>query len=167
MPSLAQLRPTPAHDVECTPQRPDTPTNPAAVGLELRLARSPGTDTAAQPRQGHTGANQPRQQILELRQLDLQLTFPRPGTRGKNVQDELRPVEYPAVKHAFEVAQLCRAQLVVEDHEIYHGLVARERQRLHLAPTKQQSRVRPPSLLQHPQHDCHAGRGRQTAQFFE
>ena len=76
-------------------------------------------------------------------------------------------VEHPAVQLKFEVAQLSRAQLVVEDYEIRPRLVARQRQRFYFASAKQQGRVRPAALLHHLQHDRHAGGGRQTAQFFE
>ena len=59
-----------------------------AVGLELGFARSPEADAAADTREVGPHPGQARQQVLELRQLDLQLGFvaARPG--GEDVEDD-------------------------------------------------------------------------------
>src|SRR3954467_13415712 len=52
----------------------------AAIGFQLGLARAARADAAAEPRQGVAGPDQQRQQVFQLRELDLQLAFtgPRP-----------------------------------------------------------------------------------------
>jgi hypothetical protein len=55
---------------------------------------------------------------LELRQLDLELAFPRARVAGEDIEDELGAVEHPAGERGFEVAQLGGAQVVVEEDEI-------------------------------------------------
>ena len=61
---LLQLALEPGHAVAGAP----------AVDLQLRLARAPAPDAAGKARQRHLGPlREPRQQVLELGQLDLQL----------------------------------------------------------------------------------------------
>ena len=63
-------------------------------------------------------AGEPRQQILELRELDLPLPFPRSRAAGEDVEDQLRAVDHLPIEALFDVAQLRRRQLVVEDDDI-------------------------------------------------
>ena len=72
-------------------------------------------------------ADEPRQQVLQLRELDLQLAFARPGAAREDVEDQLRAVDDLAAERLLEVAQLRRAQLVVEDDDVDAQLVARRR----------------------------------------
>ena len=68
---------------------PGTP----AVDLELRLAGSPSADAAGESRQRNLGAlREPRQQVLELRQLHLELAVARGRMLREDVEDELRAV---------------------------------------------------------------------------
>ena len=92
---------------------PDDP----AVGLELGFARAPETDAAADAREVGPHPGEPRQHVLELRQLDLQLGLvaPRPG--GEDVEDDLGPVHDAHLELALEVGALHRAQLLVEDDQ--------------------------------------------------
>ncbi len=90
--------------------------NPAPVGFEFRFARTSGADAAAQPRHRRAVPGQPRQQIIQLRQLHLQLAFPRPRAARENIQDQLRPVQHLHVQRAFEIALLRGRQLAVENH---------------------------------------------------
>ena len=64
-----------------------------AVDLELRLAGSPSADAASESRQRDIGAlREPRQQVLELRQLHLELAVARGRMLREDVEDELRAV---------------------------------------------------------------------------
>ena len=87
----------------------DTADNPLAdappIRLEFRFARPARPDAAAQPRQRQTAAHQPRQQVLQLRQFDLPLAFPRPRPPGEDVENHLRPVHDAAAHHGFDVAR--------------------------------------------------------------
>src|SRR5713101_4529365 len=73
-------------------ERGDLAADRAAVGFELGFARSPEADTAADARQVAPHARQARQQILELRQLDLQLRFVAARARREDVENDLGAV---------------------------------------------------------------------------
>ena len=91
--------------------------DPAAIGFQLRFARTSRADAAAQPRHLDSASGQPRQQIIQLRQLHLQLAFARAGAAGEYVQNQLRPVQNLAVERALQVALLGRSQIRIEqDH---------------------------------------------------
>jgi hypothetical protein len=59
--------------VEAAAEHRDPLAHAPAVDLELRLARTAGADAAAETRQVRPRAREARQQVLELRELDLQL----------------------------------------------------------------------------------------------
>ena len=85
------------------------------------------------------GADQPRQQVLQLRQLDLQLAFARARAPREDVEDELRAIDDLAADRLFDVPQLRRRQLVVEDDDVDVGLGARGGERLDLAARRETS----------------------------
>src|SRR5207248_9320887 len=95
-----------------------------AIGFELRLARSARADATAEPGQRGTRAGQPRQQVLQLRELHLELAFARPRAAREDVEDQLRAVDDLPVDVLLDVAQLRRRQLVVEDDDVDVALVA-------------------------------------------
>ncbi len=74
-----------------------------------------------------------REQMLELRQLDLQLAFARPGALGEDVEDERRAVENLALEDFFEVAALRGRKVVVENHRVHVVAPAEVREFLRLA----------------------------------
>ena len=90
--------------------------NPPPVGFEFGFARPARSDSAAQPRHRRAVAGQAGQQIIQLRQLHLQLAFARARAPREDIQDELGPVENLDVQRFFQIALLGRRQLVVEDH---------------------------------------------------
>ncbi len=102
--ALAQLRAPAADHVDFLRQHADALPNAPAIGLELGLAGASGPDAAAKPRQGLTRPDEPRQEILQLRELDLQLPFPRARAAREDVEDELRAVHDLAAERLLEVA---------------------------------------------------------------
>jgi hypothetical protein len=90
-----------------------------AIDLELGFTGATGSDAAtAETRQVGPGARQARQHVLELRQLDLQLSLEAPGAGGEDVEDQLAPVEDLGVEALGEGALLAGAQVLVDQH---HG----------------------------------------------
>jgi hypothetical protein len=69
-------------------------------------------------------AAQPRQQILVLRQFDLDAALVRARVGGEDIQDQPGAVEHLHLQRFFEVARLCRRQLIVEHHQVIFQLVA-------------------------------------------
>ena len=95
-----------------------------AVGFELGFAGASRADAAAQPRQRRAGADEPRQQVFQLRELHLQLAFARPRAAREDVEDELRAIDDLAADLLLDLPQLRRRQLVVEDDDVDVGLGA-------------------------------------------
>ena len=63
-------------------------------------------------------ADEPRQQVLQLRQLHLQLAFARSRAPGEDVENQLRPIDDLAADRFLDLPQLRRRQLVVEDDDV-------------------------------------------------
>jgi hypothetical protein len=63
--------------------RPDAP----AVRFELGFAGASRADAAAEARERGARTGQPGQQVFELRQLDLPLSFPRARTAREDVEE--------------------------------------------------------------------------------
>ena len=89
--------------------------NPPPIGFQLLFAGPPGADAATQAGQTFAAAGQPRQQIIKLCEFDLQLAFPRPGMRGKDIENELCPVDDSAVRALLHISELHGSQIVIDD----------------------------------------------------
>ena len=100
---LAQLQPAPAHLLDLAARVADALADLAPVGLELRFARAARADAAAQARQPVAAADQPRQQVLQLRQLDLQLALAGPRPPREDVEDELGAIDRPSARGAIQI----------------------------------------------------------------
>jgi hypothetical protein len=55
---------------------------------------------------------------MQLRQFDLQLAFSRSRMARKDVEDELRSVDHPALDDLFNIALLRRTEVVIEKKDI-------------------------------------------------
>src|SRR2546422_5736411 len=98
-------------------ERGDLAADRAAVGFELGFARSPEADTAADTRQVVPHPRQARQQILELRQLDLQLRFVAARARREDVENDLGAVHHAHAETFLELHALHRREALVEQHQ--------------------------------------------------
>ena len=97
---------------------PDATVDLAAIGFQLGFTGAAGPDAAAELRHLHAASRQARQQVLQLRQLHLQLSFTGAGVAGEDVEDKLRAIDHPDLELALQVALLRWRQLVVEDDEV-------------------------------------------------
>src|SRR4051794_30170162 len=88
----------------------------AAVDFELRFTRAPRADAASLPRKVAPHPSQTRQQILQLRQLDLEAAFAAPGALREDVENELGAIEHFPRQQIFQVASLGRRKFVVENN---------------------------------------------------
>ena len=89
-----------------------------AIGLQLRLAGAAGAETATEPLEVLPEPPHPGQVVLQLRQLDLQLPLRGHGVLGKDVEDQLRPVDHPRLEGVLELALLHRRELVVDEQRL-------------------------------------------------
>jgi hypothetical protein len=157
------VRSTLPHLVDLALNRLDANANPAPIRFELRLTRAARADSAAQARQGGARADQPRQKVLELCELDLPLAFARSRAAGEDVKDELGAIDDLPFETILELTQLRRRQLVVEDDGVDLGLGTRRGKRGRLAAADERRASdrllyggsirtpgRPPPRFQHP-----------------
>src|SRR5574341_2245107 len=91
--------------------------NAPAVDFQLGFAGAARADPAAQSRQMGPLPGEPRQQILELRQLHLQLALVTARPLGKDIEDQLTAVDDPNLEGIFQIALLPRRELLVDDHQ--------------------------------------------------
>ncbi len=89
-----------------------------AVRLELRLAGAAQADAAFLPLEVGPAAREPRGQVRELRELDLQLAFRASCAQREDVEDEARAIDDAAGELLFEIALLHAGERVIEDDEV-------------------------------------------------
>jgi len=91
----------------------------AAVGFELGFAfAADGAEAAALAGEVGPETGEPREQILETGELDLELAFAGAGTVAEDLEDERSPVEDLAAEGLLQVAGLGSGKFVVEDDGI-------------------------------------------------
>ena len=157
---------------EAPAQRRDAVAGKAAVGLDLRLARAPGADAAVHPARAEAlevgpEAPHPREVVLELCELNLQLAFRRVRVRGENVEDDRRAVDHRDLELGLKVALLPRRQLVVDGHEVRVGPLDSLLQLDELAAPEIAVGVGLRAVLDHRPGRRHAGCAQQLAQLGE
>src|SRR6185369_2293836 len=89
-----------------------------AVGLELRLARTAQADAALLALEVGPAADEPRGEMLVLRELDLELTFERRGSLREDVEDQTVAVEDSRLERDLEIALLSGFQRLVDEDEL-------------------------------------------------
>src|SRR5207248_2865420 len=166
-PPFAQLRAALPHVLDVVGDRVDPRADAAAIRFQFRLAGSARADSTAEAREGVAGAGEPRQQVFQLGELDLQLAFARAGATGEDVEDQLRAIDDLAAHLFLDVAKLRRRQLVVEDDDVDVELRRRGGQRLDFAGAEKGGRIRFRPLLHEPQHHRRTGRLGEPGQLVE
>ena len=89
----------------------------APVRFELGFAGSAEADPAANTRQVGPHARQPREEIFELRELDLQLGFVAARARRKDVENHFGAIHDSEAEAFLELHALHRRERFVEQHE--------------------------------------------------
>ncbi len=130
----------------------------APVGLELRFAGAAQPDAALLALEVRPAADEPRQLVLHLRELDLQLALRAARPQREDVEDQARAVDDAAFQRALEVALLGARQRVVEDDEVGTGLAAPRRDLLDLALAGKGRGIGPLASAGHRADDGRAGR---------
>src|SRR5215475_7385452 len=96
----------------------DTPEDLAPIGFKLRFTWTTCPNAAAELRHLYAPSREARQNIVELRQLDLQLTFTAPRMAREDVEDKLRAIDHPSADFVFDISLLRRRKLVVHQHQV-------------------------------------------------
>ena len=131
----------------------------ASIQFQLLFARAAGlAEAAALTLQVRPAAHEPRRQVLELRELDLELTFEAARTLSEDVQYHRRSIEHTAADGALEVALLTRGQRVIEERDVAGVLADRQPQGFHLAAADERARFVLTQGRAQCSHDLHARR---------
>ncbi len=128
-----------------------------AVGLELRFAGSAEADAAFLPLEVGPAADETRQLMLDLRELDLQLAFGAARAEREDVEDQARAIDDAAFERALEIALLRAGERMVEDDEIGAGFHAARRDLLDLAFARERRGVGSLAPAGHRARDRRAG----------
>jgi succinyl-diaminopimelate desuccinylase len=143
----------------------DAPACEPAVGFELRLARAARSDAgteaagaAAEALEVLPHPSHPRQVVLELGELDLELPLGAHGVLGEDVEDQLRPVDDARLERVLECSLLGRAQLVVDDQHLRARITVGPLQLLELSLADVRPRVGQPPVLDDAADRLDAGR---------
>ena len=108
-PDLSQLAPKATHAL------PDH----AAIGFDLRFARTPEeAESAALPFEVGPASDEAALLIVQMRKLDLQPAFSGRGSFSENFEDQRRSIDDLAIEFRLEVALLDRRQRSIHDDEI-------------------------------------------------
>ena len=97
------------------------------------------------------------QQILQLREFHLQPPFGRAGAFGKDIEDQLRPVDDLDAGGAFQVALLGGSQIVIHDQNVGLRCLRHFPDFLHLALPEQRGGVGIGARLKRLAHNFDAG----------
>ena len=158
LPRLALNRATALHVAQPLAQNLDAVIDQPAVRLELRFAGAAHADAAAEFLEVGPHARQPRQHVLELRELHLHLRFARARARGEDVEDQLGAVHHALADRVLDVLALRRRQLVVEDARATPSVsLDAVAQLLDLALAEVGAGMRAVDLLRELAHDGRAG----------
>ena len=111
---LAQIAKPAAQDRDAATREP-------AVGLELRLARTARSDSAPEALEVLPHPAHARQVVLELGQLDLQLSFRADRMLREDVEDQLSAIDDARLQRVLERALLCRLELAVHEQHLCAG----------------------------------------------
>jgi hypothetical protein len=141
--------------------------NDSTVGFQLGFAGTAKADTAADTGQVGPHPGEPGKQVLQLRQLDLELGLVASRASGEDVENHFRPVHDPDLELTLEVGTLNRRQLFVEDYQRCIGGSYFAGNLLDLAFADQGCRIRRHDVLGDPPHHLGPGRVHQPGQLFQ
>ena len=112
-------------------------------------------------------SRQSRQQILQLRELNLQSAFATARALRENVENQLRAIEHFAGKEGFQIAPLRRRKFVIENHRCHLSILQCRLERFGFAFADVVGRGRLLQFLSDRIDNFRAGGIRQLRQFVE
>ena len=128
---------------EASVQHLDARAEEAAIGFELFFAGAAKADAALLALEVAPAADEPRQLVIHLRELDLQLAFGAARAKREDVEDEGGAINDSAIERFLEIALLRPGQRVPENHDVGTGLDAPRGDLLDLALAREERGVGP------------------------
>ncbi len=144
---LSPSGPLPAQSAQASLHQGDPVARKPAVRLQLALAGASRPHATAEPLQVVPQSAHPRQVVLELRELDLQLSLRTRGVLGKDVEDQLRAIDDACLERVLERPLLRRAQLLVDEEHLRAGRRVRVLELGELALADERPRIRTSTVL--------------------
>jgi hypothetical protein len=148
-------------------QQRDAVHGQAAVGFQLRFARTAQTDTATDTLQMAPHPLQARQLVAQLGELDLQLSLAALRTASEDIENQFGAVDDAHLERSFEVAPLCRRQIAIDNENVDILRAAQLLDLLHLALAEQSGRMGRIAPLRDAIDHHRAGRFGQSGQFIQ
>ena len=111
--------------------------------------------------------SQARQLVFELRQLDLCASLARARLTDEEIEDEGTAIDDCTRDKRFQVSDLIRRQIVVEDHDVGARLFRCACDLARLSPTNKRSSIRRSPVLHAPSNHLHSGTARELRQLVE
>ena len=148
-------------------QGPNARGQQPAVGFQLRFARAAQADAALLAFQVRPAAHQPRRQVLELRELDLELAFEGAGTLRKNVEYQSAAIEHAPAGQLLEIAFLAGRERVIDQYDVRALGLRNGVDFIRLATAHEIARVGPVPPTGDRGHRSGAGRTRQLLELVE
>ena len=108
-----------ADDVEFARDLGDAVLHAAAVGFQLRFTIPAHADAALLPGQVAPVPRQAREQVMQLREFNLQLALAGAGALRENVENQRSAVEHLAIEHDFEIAALSGGKFIVKNDGVH------------------------------------------------
>lgn len=138
-----------AHTLDPILQFSNPPADPAAIRFKFLFAGAACPDASAESREKHAVTGEARKEIIQLGQLDLQLSFAASRPPGENIENQLGTVDHFQVEYFFEVAKLGGGQIIVKDHQIGPRAMGQAANLLGLPASYQGCRIRLVGSLQY------------------
>ena len=135
--------------------------------FELRLTRTPASDTASEARKRVVPLPESRQEVPHLRELYLQLAVARFGVLGEDIENELGAIYNLEIGHSRDVVRLGRSEVAVENQRLGVELHGSDDHVLELAASERVSGVDSVANLQHSVSDLDSRRARKLFQLTE
>ena len=138
-----------------------------AIRLQLGFTVASHANAALLSRKVSPKPGQSRQQMLELRQLDLQFAFPGSRPLREDVENQRGAIEHFAFEDLFQIAALGGRKLVIENHGVRLVRLAEGGELIGLAGSDKGGGKRSIETLRANADDVSAGGGCETSELLQ
>ncbi|HKO19155.1 MAG TPA: hypothetical protein VJU82_09750, partial [Acidobacteriaceae bacterium] len=140
--TLPLLATNPSHGIELLLKMVNPDVDLAPIGFQASFSGASGPDAAAELGHRFAASGEPGKLILKLRKFDLELAFAGERVPRKDIEDELSTVDHAAGKAPFEIAELRRGEVVIEEDKVSIGGCNHALDFIELAVADERCRVR-------------------------